>query len=222
MAPSSVCDSAVSPCLQGSWLSFISIPTAPSSFRFPQAISLQSTTDLALGLLSNLCVPAPSCSTFQGTCVSVWGMCDCGKDSLCDPHSTQTLTDQLFHSPAASVLHLSRKHLPSHAALSLLQFPNPRCRSSSTHSSCFCPPSFVLLSVAWFYISFSGGQVLSWCSARSSVSGGVFLTYPWREMYSTCTYSSAILDLSVWYRAHTSLQVRYAVGCCPISVVGSG
>ena len=86
----------------------------------------------------------------------------------------------------------------------------------------FCPPSFVLLSVAWFYISFSCGQVLSWCSARSSVSGGVFLTYPWRKMYSTCTYSSTIVDLSVWYRAHTSLQVRLAVGGCPISVVGSG
>ena len=33
------------------------------------------------------------------------------------------------------------------------------------------------------------------CSARSSVSGGVFLMYPWREMYSKSTYSSALLDL---------------------------
>ncbi|KAM9707020.1 complement factor H-like isoform 4-T6 [Dama dama] len=60
----------------------------------------------------------------------------------------------------------------------------------------------------------TGGQVLSWCSARSSVSGGVFLTYPWREMYCTRTYSSTIVDLSVWYRAHTSLQVRFAVETC--------
>ena len=40
------------------------------------------------------------------------------------------------------------------------------------------------------------GQVLlstlSWCSACTSVSGGVFLMYPWRQIYSTTTYSSAI------------------------------
>ena len=42
----------------------------------------------------------------------------------------------------------------------------------------------------------STGQVLlytlSWCSACSSVSEGVFLKYLWREMYSMSTYSSAI------------------------------
>ena len=44
---------------------------------------------------------------------------------------------------------------------------------------------------------FSTGQVilstLSCCSACTSVSEGVFLMYPWREIYSTSTYSSAIL-----------------------------
>ena len=61
----------------------------------------------------------------------------------------------------------------------------------------FFPSSFVLLSFAWFYTFFSSAQVLlstlSWCSACTSVSEGVFLMYPWREMYSTSTYSSAIL-----------------------------
>ena len=42
-------------------------------------------------------------------------------------------------------------------------------------------------------IYFSTGQVflstLSWCSTRTCVSEGVFLMYPWREMYSTSTYS---------------------------------
>ena len=36
-------------------------------------------------------------------------------------------------------------------------------------------------------------SVLSWCSSCPSVSEGVFLMYSWREMYSTFTYSSAIL-----------------------------
>ena len=144
-------------------------------------------------------------------------MYGCGKDCLCDPHSIQTLTDKLLHSPIASVLHLCHKHLPSHAALSLLQLPTPDADPVLLTLLFFCPASFVVLNVAWFYIFFSSGQVLSWRSARSSVSGGVFLMYPWREMYS-----SAIVDLSVWYRAHTSLQVRIAVGSCQISVVGLG
>ena len=61
----------------------------------------------------------------------------------------------------------------------------------------FSPSSFVLLSFEWFYVFFSAGQVLlsalSWCSACTPVSEGVFLKYPWREMHSTPTYSSAIL-----------------------------
>ena len=44
---------------------------------------------------------------------------------------------------------------------------------------------------------FSSDQVLlstlNCCSACSSVSEGVFLVYLWREMYSTSSYSSAIL-----------------------------
>ena len=61
----------------------------------------------------------------------------------------------------------------------------------------FSPSSFILWSFAWFYIFFSSGQVLlfalSWCSAYTYVSEGVFLMYLWREMYSTSTYSSASL-----------------------------
>ena len=29
---------------------------------------------------------------------------------------------------------------------------------------------------------------LSWCSASTSVSEGVFLIYPWKEMYSMASY----------------------------------
>ena len=70
-------------------------------------------------------------------------------------------------------------------------------RSSPAYTPVFPTSSFVLPSFAWFYIFFSIGQILlsdlSWCSVCTSVSEGVFLMYPWREMYSTTTYSSAIL-----------------------------
>ena len=58
-------------------------------------------------------------------------------------------------------------------------------------------PLGTLLGFAWVYIFFSAGQVflsaLSWHSECISVSEGVFLMYPWREMYSVSTYFSAIL-----------------------------
>ena len=75
--------------------------------------------------------------------------------------------------------------------------PPTEGRSHPTNTPVSPPSSFVLPSFAWFSIFFSGGQVLlstfSWCSASTSVSEGVFLMHLWREMYSTSTYSSAIL-----------------------------
>ena len=75
--------------------------------------------------------------------------------------------------------------------------PPTEVKSRPTNTPVFTPRSFVLSSFAWFYIVFSTGQVflstLSWCSACTSVSEGVFLMYLWREMNSTSTYSSAIL-----------------------------
>ena len=79
----------------------------------------------------------------------------------------------------------------------LLVSPPTEGRSSATNTPVFPPSSFVLLSFAWFYIFFSAGQVLlsilSWFSSCSSVSEGVFLMYPWREMYSMSTCSVAIV-----------------------------
>ena len=68
----------------------------------------------------------------------------------------------------------------------------------------FPPSSFILPNFAWLYIFFSTGQILlstlSWCSACTSVSEGVFLIYPWREMFSMSTYYSAILfSLYSWF-----------------------
>ena len=76
-------------------------------------------------------------------------------------------------------------------------YPPAEGRSSPTNTPVFPSSSFILPSFAWFYIFFSTGQVLlstlTWCSACTSGSEGVFLMYPWIEMYSTSTYYSTIL-----------------------------
>ena len=73
--------------------------------------------------------------------------------------------------------------------------PPPTEGTSSPTNTPVFPPSSFLLSFACFYKFFSAGHVLlstlSWCSACTSVSEGIFLMYLWREMYSTSTYSSA-------------------------------
>ena len=81
--------------------------------------------------------------------------------------------------------------------------PPAEGRSSPTSTPVFSTSSFILPSFARFYIVISTGQVLlsapSWCSACASVSEGVFLMYPWREMYSTSTYSSATLFSKAYF-----------------------
>ena len=85
-------------------------------------------------------------------------------------------------------------------------------RSSPINTPVFPPSSFVLLSFAWVYIFFSTGQVLlsalSWCSAYTSGSEGVFLMYPWREMYSTSTYSCAIFFIPFFHHLHLFLSLK--------------
>ena len=61
--------------------------------------------------------------------------------------------------------------------------PPAKDRSSPTNTPVYPPSSFILPSFAWVYMFFSAGRVLlsalSWCSACTSVSEGVFLMYPW-------------------------------------------
>ena len=76
--------------------------------------------------------------------------------------------------------------------------PPAEGRSCPSNTPVFPFSSFTLLSFEWFYIFFSAGQVLlsalSWCSACTSVSEGVFLMYLWREMYCMSTYSSILFS----------------------------
>ena len=129
-----------------------------------------------------------------GTCVPVWGMYGCGKDCL---------ILIAFRLPQLSCFTLSLKCFSSDS-VALMWGSDPASvpppvegRPSPTNSPVFPPSSFDLLSFVWFCIFCSSGQLLlsplSWCSACTSVSEGVFLMYPWREMYSMSTYSSAIL-----------------------------
>ena len=91
----------------------------------------------------------------------------------------------------------------------LLQFPHPPKAGPVLLTFLFSPLVPSSSRVLWFYIFFATGQVLlstlSWCSRCTSVSEGVFLMYPWREMYSTSIYSSAILfslDTAVFQGQH--------------------
>ena len=97
-----------------------------------------------------------------------------------------------FRLPRISCFTLSLKcfssdseNCPSVGIGCLLQFPYPlREGLVLVNTPVFPPSSFILPSFVWFYTFFSAGQVLlstvSWCSACTSVSEGVFLIYQWR------------------------------------------
>ena len=100
-----------------------------------------------------------------------------------------------------SALLLWLRQLPRCVDQTLLNFPHPRRAGPVLLTLLFFP-----LVLEWVYIYMWGGGVyvffytgqvllsaLSWCFACASVSEGVFLMYPWREMYSASTYSFAIL-----------------------------
>ena len=89
-------------------------------------------------------------------------------------------------------------------------------RSSPSNTPVFPPHSFILLSFARFCIFFSAGQVLlstlSWCSAFTSVSEGVFLVYLWRDIHSMSIYSSAILfSSSSFHEASLKRTIKVCV-----------
>ena len=115
-----------------------------------------------------------------------------------------------FRLPQISCLTLSLKcfssdsdNCPDVGIGPLLQIPHPsRAGPALTGTPVFPSSSFFLRNFAWVYVFFSAGQVLlsalSWCSVCTSVSEGVFLMYPRREIHSTSTYSSNILFSSYW------------------------
>ena len=180
MAPAPMCGSVVSPCFHG-WLTFLHQHFPPQSPPSPPLNpSLQSAAAFALGSHHTPQALAPSCCTFQGTCIPVRGMYGYGKDCL-------ILIP--FRLPQISCFTLSLKcfcsdsdNCPDMEIGRLASVPPPaKGRSSPTNTPVSLPSSCVLLSFVWFYTFFSSGQVLrpalSWCPACASVSEGVFLMY---------------------------------------------
>ena len=173
-----------------------SYPTTISSLTSPPSISPQSTepSPWNWSTVSELQLPAAVPSRGPAFLSGMYGY---GKECL-------ILIP--FRLPQISCFTLSLKcfssdsdNCPAVGIRPLLQFPHLLRVGPVLLILLFLPPSFfVLPNFSWFYILFSTGQVilsaLSWCSACTSVSEGVFLMYPWREMYSASTYSSAILS----------------------------
>ena len=108
MAPPSMCDSAVLPCFHGC-LVFLHRhfpPQSPPSHPLHLSLGSQQQplpwSTVHQGFLHNPWTPAPSLCAFQGTCIPVWGMYDCGKDCL-------ILILILFRLPQVSCFTLSLK-----------------------------------------------------------------------------------------------------------------
>ena len=193
MAPPPTRDSAVSLCFHDC-SAFLHRHFPPQSSAHPLNPSLRSQQQPSprdCSTIPKLQFPAPAPSR---------GMCPCPGyvwlwQGLSDSHSIQAATDQLFQ---PSVFLLWLRQLPCFVDRIPASVPSPaEGRSSRTQTPVSPLRSFVLPSFALDCIFFSAGEVLlpslSWCSACTSVSEGVFLMYPWREMFSTSTYSSAIL-----------------------------
>jgi len=176
----------------------LAFPTTISSLTSPGSISPQSTA--AMGLpwdcptIPKLQLPAAAPSrgpaSVSEVCVAtvrtVWFSFHLG----C--HRSPVSVSALKVSPLTQTIAAMCGSDPCFSS------PTPGGRSSPTHTPAFSPSSFVLPSFAWVYIFFSSGHVLlsalSWCSACTLMSEGVFLMYPWRQMYSTSTYFFAIFD----------------------------
>ena len=194
MAPSPMRDSAESPCFHGC-LDFLHRhfpPQSPPSHPLNSTLcSQQQPLPWDCFTIPKLQLPATAPSREPESLSEV-----CTALARSDSHSIQAATDQLFHSQPYMFL-LRLRQLPRCGDLVSVSLPPPAKGRSSPNASAFSPSSFVLQSFAWFCMFFSSCQlllsILSWCSACTSVSECVFLMYPWREMYSTSTYSSIIL-----------------------------
>ena len=142
--------------------------------------------------LPKLQLPVP----LQVTRLPVWGTYACGKDCLIlIPFRLPWLS---CFTPSLKCFSSDSDNCPDVGIEPLLQFPNPLRAGPvllTLPLSLLVPSSYRVLCGSIY--SFSGGHVLlsalSWYSASTSLSEVVFLMYPWRDMYFTSTYSSAIL-----------------------------
>ena len=192
MAPPPACDSAVFHCFHDC-LVFPppAFPSMISSLTSPQSVSPQSAAALTLGLLHNSLNSSFQTLSLPGDQRSCPGyIYGCSKDCL-------ILIP--FRLPQISCFSSDSDDCLDVGIRPLLQFPQSPRVGPVLLALMFFPlvPSIYQVLRGCVYIFFSTGQVLlcilSWWSACTSVSEGVFLMYPWREMSSTSTYFSATL-----------------------------
>ena len=105
------------------WLSSTGIPITISSLTSPGSVSLWSTAALALGLLYNPQIPAPSHCTFQGTCIPALVMYGCSKDYLI--LVPFRLPQTSCFTPSLKCFSSDSDYCPNVGIRSLLQFPHP-------------------------------------------------------------------------------------------------
>ena len=150
------------------WLSTISLlpwlpsfppqafPITISSLTSPGSVSPWSTAALALGLLHNPQIPAPSHCTFQGTCIPDPVMYGCSKDYLI--LVPFRLPQTSCFTPSLKMFLLWFRLLSQCGdQISASVSPPAEGRSSPTNTPVFPPSSFILSSFMWFYILFSAG-----------------------------------------------------------------
>ena len=149
-----------------------------SSLTSPQSVSPQSTAALALGLLHNPQISAPSLCAFLGICVPVRGMYGISKDCLilipfrlpqisCFTLSLKCFSSDSDNCPDVGIGPLLQlPHWPR-AGPVLLTLLFPPCFLPLTE---FCMGLCIFLSTCQVLLS-----ALSWCSACTSVSEGIFL-----------------------------------------------
>ena len=200
MAPPPACNLPVAPCFRSRPVSLKRLFPLKSCCRFPpflQVISSESIAVLALGLLSCLHAPAPSChapsvDVHPGTGyvgprlgLSVWFSLysDCHGSAASPSNSPKCFP------------FCPNWFLRMWESLPLLQLPQ-RFLSSS-----FSFLSFVLPRYVSIHKILSSGQglllVFRPCSVRTVASIDVFLIHPWREMCPISTYFSAVLSPSL-------------------------
>ena len=180
----STCDSAVLPCFRGcpAFLHRHFLPQSPPSH--PLDLSLCSQQQPLLWDCSTIPkLQLPAVAPSRGP-ASLSGVCMA---------AARTVWFSLHLGCHRSALSLSAlfllwlRQLPQCGDQTPASVPPPtEGRSSLSNTPVFPHSSFILPSFAWVYIFFSAGQgllsALSWSSACTSVSEGVFLMYPWREM----------------------------------------
>ena len=200
MALPAMCDSAVSPCFLGcpAFLHRHFPPQSPPLYSLDLSLHSQqqplpwdSSTIPKLQLPATL--PSRGPASLSGVCMAlartVWFLFHLGCHTLSLKWFSSD-SDDCFDVGIRPLLQFTHWLRAGPVLLTLLLFPLVLSSYRVLRGSVYSVYSFPLVL-----------STLSWCSACTSVSEGVFLMYLWREIYSMSTYSSAILFLPIFFKS---------------------